>query len=58
MALEASKHFHMDSLIAFSNAIKLEKEEENDQNNVTIVTSSMNSKKTGKSKFNIDKFNK
>lgn len=48
----------MDSLIAFSNAIKLEKEEENDQNNVTIVTSSMNSKKTGKSKFNIDKFNK
>lgn len=58
MALEASKHFHMDSLIAFSNAIKLEKEQEKDQNNVAIVTSSMNNKKTGKSKFNIDKFTK
>lgn len=58
MALEERKHFHMESLIAFSNAIKLEKEQENEKKNVAVVTSSMNNKKTGKPKNNTDKSTK
>lgn len=60
MALEARKHFHMDSLIAFSKSIEMEKQQENDHNNAAIMTTIMknNKKNTGKSKSNIDKFNK
>lgn len=59
MALEARKHFHMDSLIAFSKSIEMEKHQAND-NETAIVTNIIknNKKKTGKSKSNSDKFNK
>lgn len=59
MALEARKHFHMDSLIAFSKSIEMEKHQANDNENA-IVTNIIknNKKKTGKSKSNSDKFNK
>lgn len=59
MALEARKHFHMDSLIAFSKSIEMEKHQAND-NETAIVTNIIknNKKKTGKSKSNSEKFNK
>lgn len=59
MALEARKHLHMDSLIAFSNSIEMEKQQENDHETAIVTNIIKNNKKnTGKSKSNIDKFNK
>ncbi|KAH8398978.1 hypothetical protein KR222_007349 [Zaprionus bogoriensis] len=57
MALEARRHFHMDSLIAFSNAIEMEMQKDNDQKNALVTNFIKKTKKTAKSKSKIDKFN-